>query len=155
MLFVEWWFVGRICLGLLIVAVSIFSFWLVRTKRGLVRIPIRIVSGFVAVCDVLGWLIILAFPTPRVYSIPVYSPNRKMAVRIDDYNASGFGGAYNCLALFTLYGLKSDVVYSGEWSSIRTADLRWRSDSELEILYDRPDCACKSTHQVSVRCKDR
>ena len=37
MLFVEWWFVGRICLGLLIVAVSIFSFWLVRTKRGLVR----------------------------------------------------------------------------------------------------------------------
>ena len=155
MLFVEWWLIGRICLGLLIIVLPTFSFWVVRNKRWQVRIPVRILSGFVGLCGVLTWMIMLVIVLaawPHVYSVPVYSPNGKMAARIDDYNTSGFGAADNAVELFTLHGLKSDVVYLGEWNSVRTTDLRWRSDSELEIFYEGPPCECKSTRRVSVRC---
>jgi hypothetical protein len=152
MLFVEWWLVREICVGLLLVAVPAFTYWFVRNKRGPFRITVRIFSALVAVCGVLGWLVFLLFPWPHFYSVPVYSPNRRMAARIDDYNAGGFGGAYNSVELFTLLGLKSEVVYSGEWDSVGPNDLRWKSDAELEILYKGPTCECKSTRRVLVRC---
>lgn len=44
-----------------------------------------------------------------------------MAVRIDDYNAGGFGGAYDKVKLFMARGL-SEVVFSGEWRSIEQSD---------------------------------
>jgi hypothetical protein len=63
----------------------------------------------------------------------VHSPNRKTAARIDDYNTSGFAGADISVELFTFHGLKRDIVYFGGWKSIGADDLRWKSDSELEI----------------------
>jgi len=152
MLFVEWWLVGRICLGLLSITLPVFGIWVVRKKRWPVRIPVRILSALVALCGVFFWLILLVFPSPRFYSAAVYSPNQKSAARIDDYNASGLGGADTSVELFTFHGLKRDVVYFGEWKSVGTNGLRWKSDSELEILYDGPNCACKSTQRVLVRC---
>jgi hypothetical protein len=152
MLFVEWWLVRRICLGLLIVAVPLFALWVVRHKKGPIGIALRILSALVALCAALSWLFVLMMPWPHVYSAPVYSPKRKLAARIDDYNAGGFGGAYDSVELFTFMGLKSDVVYSGEWHSLKTTDLQWKNDSELEIFYEGPTCECKSTQKVSVRC---
>jgi hypothetical protein len=152
MLFVEWWFVGRDCLGLTIFAFLVFSFWVVGKKRWSVRIPVRILSALITLCGGFFWLIVAAIPSPHFYSAAVYSPNRKTAARIDDYNASGFGGADNSVELFAFYGLKRDVVYFGEWNSVGANDLRWKSDSELEIYYDGPNCDCKSTKRVLVRC---
>lgn len=152
MLFVEWWLVGRICLGLLISAVPLLGLWVVRRRRGPIGIAVRIISALVAFCALLGWLFVLVMPWPHIYSAPVYSPNGRLAARIDDFNAGGFGGAYNSVELFTFLGFDSDVVYSGEWNSVGTEDLRWRSDSELEIVCKGPTCDCKSTQHVIVRC---
>jgi len=152
MLFVEWWFIGRICLGLLVIALPVFSFWVVRNKRWPVRIPVRILSALIELCGVFFWLILFALPWPHFYSPAVYSPNRKTAARIDDYNASGFGGADTSVELFTFHGLKQDIVYFGEFKSLGATDLRWKSDSELEIYYDGPTCDCKSAQGVLVRC---
>jgi hypothetical protein len=95
MLFVEWWLISRVCLLSFLGLLPVFGFWFVRNKRPLIRIPIRILSGLVAVWAVISWLFVLVMPWPHIYSAPLYSPNGKMAVRIDDYNASGFGGADN------------------------------------------------------------
>lgn len=152
MLFVEWWFIRRICLGLLIIALLVFSFWAVRNLRWPVRIPVRILSALIALCGVLPWLIVFALPWPHSYSAAVYSPNRKTAARIDDYNASGFGGADTSVELFTFHGLKQDIVYLGDFKTVEVNELRWRNDSELEIYCDGPSSNCKSTQRVLVRC---
>jgi hypothetical protein len=75
-----------------------------------------------------------------------------MAARIDEYNASGFGGADSSVELFTSHGFESNVVYFGEWDSVGTGDLHWKGDSELEIFYKGPPRYCKSTRHVVVRC---
>jgi hypothetical protein len=152
MLFVEWWLLGRICLGLLILAVPLLSFWAVRNRRWAIRITVRILSGLVVVCGLLLWLPFLLFPWPHSYSVPVYSPNGKMAARIHDYDAGPLGGADNSVELFTSHGLKSNVVYFGEWDSVAATDLRWNGDSELEIFYKGPTCECNNMRHVLVRC---
>jgi hypothetical protein len=152
MLFVEWWLVGRICLGVLLIALPVIVIWLVRKNRWPVRIPVSVVSAFVLFCGLFLLTIVLALPMPHAYSVPVYSPSRSMAARIDNYNAGPLGGAYNSIEVFTSHGFASAVVYSGEFESVRTEDLTWKSNSELEIYYDGPTCDCRSTQLVSVYC---
>jgi hypothetical protein len=152
MFFVEWWHIVRVCLGLSIIALLVFSFWVVRKMRWPVRIPVRILSALIVLCGGFLWLIVLSLPAGRSYSAAVYSPNRKTAARIDDYNASGLGGADTSVELFTLYGLNRDIVYFGEWKSVEANDLHWKSDSELEIQYDGPSPNCKNTQRVLIRC---
>lgn len=152
MLFVEWWFIGRICFWLfLIVVLPVFGFWVVRNRPRLVRVPVRVLSALVMLCGGFLWLIVLSLPG-NSYSTSVYSPNKKTAARILDYNASGLGGADTSVELFTFYGLKCDIVYFGEWKSVEANDLRWKSDSVLEIYYYGPISDCTSTQRVSVRC---
>src|SRR6266481_5257222 len=112
----------------------------------------QILSALIALCGVFPWSIVIALPWSHSYSAAVYSPNRKTAARIDDYNASGFGGADTSVELFTFHGLKQDIVYLGDFKTVGANDLRWKNDSELEIYYDGPTCGCKGTQRVLVRC---
>jgi hypothetical protein len=152
MLFVEWWVVGRVCLVILLIALPVLSIWFVRNKRWLVRIPVQIVSALALFCALFFLMILLLLPWPHTYSVPVYSPSRTMAARIDSYDAGPLGGAYNSIEVFSSHGLASDVVYSGEFESVSAEDLRWKSNSELEIYYEGPPYDCKSAKGVSVRC---
>jgi hypothetical protein len=115
MLLVERWLLGRLCLGLLIIALPIFGSLDCPQQTRTIRITIRILCASVAQCGVLVWLLVLALPWPHFYAVPVYFPSRTMAARIHEYNASGFGGADSSVELFTSHGLKSNVVYFGEW----------------------------------------
>lgn len=153
MLFVEWWILRRLFVGLLMVAVGTLGLWAIRKKGWRVRIPVQFLSALVGLCGASSLLLMWwAISTSHVYSAPVYSPNRKMAVRIDDYNAGAFGGAYDSVELFTAHGISSNVVFSGEWQSVETANLRWKSDSELEISYQGTAALCASTARVKVGC---
>lgn len=151
MLFIEWWLVKRAFIGLLVVAIPAVGFWHVRKKTWPIRVPVQLVCALVGLSGVLGWLFILALGSPDVYSTPVYSPNGAMAVRIDDFNAGGLGGAYDNVELFTAHGLDSKIVFSGDWKSVERANLHWKSNSELEILH-AGNGRCTSTTHVTVHC---
>jgi hypothetical protein len=88
----------------------------------------------------------------NTYSEPVYSPNGKMAARVIEYNASGLGGADDTVKLFTAHGLSSDVVFFGKLKSVKAQNIRWKSDSELEISYEGTPYQCTSTRRVKVLC---
>jgi hypothetical protein len=156
-LFIEWWHVELPCVLLLIVGIGIVGFWLVRKKKSFVRIPVRFLSVCLALSGVLASSLIafVSLLPGNEYSVPVYSPNGKMAARIVDYNASGLGGADSWVELFSYHGLKSDVVFSGEWKSVEAPNLRWVSDSELEISYEGKVQRCTSANNVRVRCVGR
>jgi hypothetical protein len=155
MIFIDWWLVSWRCIWLLTVVVATFSFWLVRKKRWPVRLPVRFLSALLALSAAAMGFIMWGFPDPHTYSVPVYSPNKKMAVRIDETNLSGFGGADDRIFLFRAHGFISDVVFSGDWRSVEAAKLAWKSDSELEISYEGPVRFCASAPQVRVRCIGR
>src|SRR5580704_7724679 len=129
MLFVEWWLVGRVCVAVLLIAAAVLSIWLARNMRWPVRIPVQVVSGLVLLCVLFLLTIVLALPSPHAHSVPVYSPNRRMAARIDNYDVGPLGGAYDSIEVFALHGLASDVVYSGEFKSVGAGDLMWKSNS--------------------------
>jgi|HubBroStandDraft_1064217.scaffolds.fasta_scaffold156886_3 hypothetical protein len=154
MLFIEWWFFSWFCVGLLMlmVAVGTLGLWVVRRKERPIRLSMQFIGLF---CGLVGALFILLAwwgASSHVYSVPVYSPDRKMAARIDDYVAGGIGGSYDSVELFTAYGFRSDLVFVGDWKSIRSASLRWKGDSQLEISYQGRSGFCGSTARVKVHC---
>jgi hypothetical protein len=150
-IFVEWWAVARLCLELLIVAGASLCIWSVRKKRWFVRFPIQLLLGLSLFAMLFVDMIVSTLPG-NTYSEPVYSPNRKMAARIIEYDASGLGGADDTVELFTAHGFRSDVVFFGGFKSVRAQNLRWKSDSELEISYEGTPFHCTSTRRVKVLC---
>jgi hypothetical protein len=150
-IFVEWWAIGRLCLLLLTVTTASLIIWSVRKKGWFVRFPIQLVLGLFLFA--LLFLVVLVSSLPgNTYSEPVYSPDRKMAARIVEYNASGLGGAEDTVKVFTAHGLSSDVVFFGEFRSVKAQNIRWKSDSELEISYEGTPYQCRSTRLVRVLC---
>lgn len=151
MIFIEWWAIERLCLLLLVVVTASLIIWSVRKKRWFVRFPIQLVLGLFIFA--LLFLVALVSSLPgNAYSEPIYSPNRTMAARIVEYNASGLGGAENTVKLFTAHGLISDVVFFGEFNSVKAQNIRWKSDSELEISSEGTPYRCTSTRRVKVLC---
>ena len=151
MIFIEWWAIERLGLLLLVVATASLIVWSVRKERRFVRFPVEVILGlflFALLC-----LVTLVSSLPgNAYSEPVYSPNRKMAARIVEYNASGLGGADDTVKLFRAHGFSSDVVFFGEFNSVKAQNIRWKSDSELEISYEGTPYRCTSTRHVRVLC---
>ena len=151
MIFIEWWVVERLCLLLLIVATASLGIWSVRKKRWFVRFPIQLLLG-VSLFALLTMVTLVSTLPGSAYSEPIYSPSRKMAARIVEYDASGLGGADDTVKLFTAHGFSSDVVFFGEFKSVKAQNIRWKSDSELEISYEGTPYQCTSTRRVKVLC---
>lgn len=150
--FIEWWSVLVVCADVLLVAAGAYGIWVVRGKRWPLRLPIRTLSLLLLFLGGSGVVILWAFPNPNSYSVPIYSPNRKMAVRVREYNASGFGDADTSVELFAAHGLKSKVVFLGEYRSVDATGVGWKSDFELEVVYRGAVLSCTSAFTVSVRC---
>ena len=122
MVFIEWWFAVRLFAIVLMLTAGACGIWLVRKKRWPIRLPVRLLSSLIVLVGVLGVLFLWGFPNPNSHSVPVYSPNGKIAARVYEYNASGFGGADSSVELFAAHGFKSRVVFLGEYGSVEIAN---------------------------------
>jgi hypothetical protein len=149
---IEWWLVRLSCMIVLMLTTGACGIWLVRTKRWPIRLPVRLLSSLLVLAGVVGAVFFLGFPNPNSYSVPVYSPNGKMAARVCEYNASGFGAADSSVELFTAHGFKSRLVFFGEYRSVEIENVRWTSDSELEVAYHGTVYNCTGAFDVKVRC---
>ena len=152
MVFIEWWLVLQVCTIVLFVTSGAYGIWVVRGKRWLLRLPVRVVSLLLLLLGVGDAVFVWAFPNPNNYSVPLCSPSRKMAIRVHEYDASGFGGADTSVELFVAHGLGSRVVFYGEYRSVDVANVRWKNDSELEVSYRGTALSCTSALNVTVRC---
>jgi hypothetical protein len=156
---VGWWHVELLAICLLMTTGGIVMFRFVRDKGRTIRIPVRFFSIIFAVSGALCLLLFLffsGFPNPNTYSSPVYSPNRKMAARIRDYNLSGFGGADSSVELFSAHGFRSKMVFFGEFKSID--DAQWLDDHRLKVRYhtypgDRQPACVSLAFGVGIVCE--
>jgi hypothetical protein len=153
MLFVEWLPVTLHCVFLLLIGSAVLAFRSVLYKKAWFRLPVQLLSGLVALGSLFSLLFYWVMPNPWTYSAPIYSPNHRMAARVAEYNASGFGGADTSVELFNYHGLFSNVVFLGEWKSVEASNIRWKSDSELDVFYQGTPYRCTSTRRAKVRCE--
>jgi hypothetical protein len=54
--------------------------------------------------------------------------------------------------LFAAHEFKSRVVFLGEYGSVEIANVRWKDDSELEVLYHGTAYNCTGAFNVKIRC---
>jgi hypothetical protein len=156
---VGWWNLELLAICLLMTTGGIVMFRFVRDKGRRIRIPVRFFAVIFAVSGMLSLLLFLFFsdfPNPNTYSSPIYSPIRKMAARIRDYNLSGFGGADSSVELFAAHGFRSKMVYFGEFKSID--DVRWLDDQRLKVRYhtypeDRQPTCVSLVFGVDIVCQ--
>jgi hypothetical protein len=150
---------GRIlvyCVLLLLLALSLWAFYVVRKKSLIVQLPVRILSVVVFGLTSLLTLGIGSCEFSNIRSTPIYSRDRKRALRIYDYDFGATGGATDVL-LFSDYGLRSEEVFEGNWKAAVPRDVHWVSDHEVEILYE-PSYGppkCTNGSQVTIHCYPR
>ena len=128
--------------------------WVVRNRHKAIRVAVIILSSPVAVLAGLFLALQLLALGCLSYSSPVYSPDRSQAVRIrtDDEGATG-GNSH--VELFWNHGFSSKEVYSGGWKSVDVKDLKWESNSMLDLRHDSPMYVCESSRSVKVNCLER
>jgi hypothetical protein len=136
MVFVEWRLVQIISGCLLLTGLSV---WGLRYARKLSRVTSRI--GLRLICIPIGALaslfvlLLVAGSGCTGHSSPIYSPSKKMAVRITDFDEGATGGATS-VDLYWANGFREKSLYSGGWKSVEPSDVQWKSDTELLIRYD-------------------
>ncbi len=159
MLFIDWRLLQILVGGALIIAGSVWIYRSMSKKRGVIRLPSRILSGIVAgICSPVYLLFcfgaLLSFIEGcDTHGAPIYSPNPKMAVRIETSDGGALGG-YTNVRLYTAYGFDTYTVFAGGWRSVEQKDVRWLTNAILEVRYsdDSSEHSCESTRSVEVHC---
>jgi hypothetical protein len=154
MLFIEWWLVGRFAILIAVIIATCASWWLIRNRRKSIRVAVIILSSPVAVLAALFLALQYSALGCLSYSSPLYSPDKRQAVRVRTSDGGATGGE-SSVELFWNHGFSSKDVYWGEWKSVDIKDLKWENDSTLDVRHGLPMYFCGSSPRVKVNCLER
>jgi hypothetical protein len=124
-------------------------------KTGVVRLILRIVAVTVFIA---GLLVTVAFRMGSdlsSFSSPIYSPDHKHALRIEDVKMEP--GPRTTVYLYSNHGFLIDRVFYGTLGSVTAKDIHWLDNSSVLITYGPPSAKqfCASTAQVRVSAEPR
>ena len=153
----HWVYDVAIYLALLLVAAFVFwAFRALKNQRKSVRIPLRILAvAFIALdCLVFCLLLFVRSLTATPRTEMVYSPDRRRAVQVSDFDEGALGGD-TVVDLYSYWGIKKENIVMGTWKIVERKDIHWLSDRELLITYDdrfgeMP--RCENAKSVVVNC---
>ncbi len=150
-MFFAWEYV-RVLGGLTLILIgSVAAVWKAQSRRKLIAIPIY-VSGTVVGLLAAGFLFLFSLTVGcHTYSVPLYSPNRKIAARVWDFDQGAIGG-HSDVELYSSHGFVTDLVFDGQWKTVVPKDVRWVSDNDLEIHFEYGTPFCEGTKYVKVHC---
>lgn len=155
MLFIDWRFLQMWAVGVSLLFASVWIMRAVRKKRALLRVTSRLLSACVASLSVLLLLLItLVAIGCETHGIPVYSLDGRYAARCEDFDGGALGGNTG-VRLFADHGFDTKFVFTGGWKSVEGQNVRWLSDTELEIDYIDEMTSCNDAGRIKVRCVKR
>ena len=138
---------------------GIWLFRVVKSRRRLVRLPVEF--GSVALV-LLGSVSVLLFIVVLTWgsrisksSAPIYSPDRKYAIRVESTDEGALGGVTS-VVLYSAHGLQTDMIFSGEGNDVEVKDVHWIGNDSVLVLYhhpSQPPYICSSAREVTVRCQ--
>jgi hypothetical protein len=141
-----------VCLAFLTLGI-----WMFRAGKGKplrLQIPLRFFSVLFIGVSSLFLLLSVACGGVTEHSEPIYSPDRKHAIRITINDAGALGGS-TVVDLYSFHGLIANRIATGDWTSPKSEDVKWLGNAEVLISYKnglRPPDKCKSAQSVVVRC---
>jgi hypothetical protein len=147
MVLVEWVEVRKFLIGGFLLLIAIAMPILAHRRKWRTQLRYRILSvpiGLLGVLFILwGW----GIATSNDATDPLYSPDRRFAVRT---SFGPFGEPV--VELFSMHGLRKEVVYWGDTSS-----MHWTDDTDLVIEHTQEgdygeEKSCPGSHIVVVRC---
>jgi len=132
------------------------AFHKVRTRRPLIRVPIRIASFLTCFVSftVMSFALLVLVSGCNSHSEPLLSPSGDKAARVETDDEGATGGNSG-VALYSHHGFDVHTVMYGSWRGVNRDDLRWVGDSALEIKYEGRDARCSDTSEVHVICIHR
>ena len=141
-----------VLVGLLLAA--IWAFRAASSMRKIIRVSVRLLSGFIIVLASTVTLILAGCGTVT-RSAPIYSPDHQKAIRITDLDWGAVGGDTS-VELYSHHGLISEKVFTGEFAAVGPKDISWVNDSEVSIRYSgfatKTAETCNQAHSVKVKC---
>lgn len=146
MLFIEWKPVVTWIIAVLVAALCLFGFRIVRTKRLLPRRLVRSSAVFLLIVD--AFFVYLIVDSGKSYSNAVFSPDGKMAARVayTDYwterNAE--------VEVFREHGFSHETVY-GARPLLTEKEIHWLDAKNIWLAGLDP-FFCRSTDFVAVHC---
>lgn len=159
MLFIDWRALGLFLLSLVVIAGSTVGVWHLRKRHILLRIASVLLS--LPLCGVAALLVLFAILSNllgcETHGKAVYSPNGKIAARIETSDEGATGGS-SFVRLYTEHGLRTRTVFLGGWRSVEDGDLTWDGDAVLNIRYDHyagynEAGTCTGMDGVHVHCE--
>lgn len=147
MVLVEWVELRKFLIAGSLLIIAFAMPFLAHRGRWCRQLRIRVLSMALGVLGVLllmwGWMIV----TPNDVLDTLYSPDGQLAVRI---SVGPFGA--QAVELFSMHGLRKEVVYWGDTSS-----MHWTDSSHLVIEYQNAGdyeegSSCPGSDVIVVRC---
>ena len=134
------------------------AMWLVRHKTVVIKVIVGIFSvplGLLGV-SLLCLIVLSQLMGCDVHGIPRYSPNGKIAARIETSSEGALGGD-TFVTIYAAHGFTTKTIFAGDWRSVEDRDIQWLDDSHLVIHYvpyRERDVrnSCEDTRNVHVTC---
>jgi hypothetical protein len=137
-------------------ALGIFGVYVVKGRDAPIRVPVRIGSialtsiGLLALClGGCGKLLSVASA-----SAPIYSPDRKRALRVETHDEGATGGGTE-VYLYSNLGLRRERITEAGFKQVEPRNVAWLKNNEVLIRYlaTYQPPVCSSTRDVAVRCE--
>jgi hypothetical protein len=155
MIFVDWKSLIITCTPLFIAIAAIVGLrYADRISQRLLKVVAWVFCLPVFLLASLIFVLFLAGSGCRSYSTAIYSPSGKMAVRLETVDVGALGGD-TAITLHWAHGLRDSMIVWGTWRAVEPSDIRWVSDSQLQIRYNGSLYGCKSAGGVKVECLPR
>jgi hypothetical protein len=155
MIFVDWRPFLLIALSLTLAALCVLLIWQVKRRPRWARIlvwltatPLLLSSSALTVFFI--WIVLSQRQT---VSQPIYSPNGKLAARVETWEGLFAGDDGTNVKVYSLHGLSSAWAYGGDEYSVEPGNIRWLDDHTLELRYTYDDeHTCDSPREIHVIC---
>jgi hypothetical protein len=140
--------------GAVCILLGIWAFRAVRTRRPLIRLPVCFVSVLVVIFGLVAGLFFGLGSLSNLKSAPIYSPDHKHAIQVEDLDYGATGGD-TLVVLYSAQGLLTDVIFSGEWKVVDAKDVRWFGNTAVRITYRASpySATCQGARGIAVKCE--
>jgi len=155
MIFIDWHRLCLIALPLALAGLCVLLMWQARRKPLWARILVATLATLLAVASAgpAIFLTAIAMATRQMASMPIYSPNRNLAARVETWEGILATDNGTNVKIYSLHGFRSAFAYGGDEQSVAPENVRWIDDHTLEVRYSYEDeHTCDSTPEIRVIC---
>jgi hypothetical protein len=144
------------CMCATCILLGVLALKAVRSKKLLIKVPVEFGSVVLVLLGLIAGVLFFGLgELTESHSAAIYSPDRKHAIRVENSDEGAVGGS-TFVVLYSVHGLRTDMIFLGEGGAIQAKDIYWISNEAVLVSYhhpSQPPRVCASARGVTVRCE--